>query len=75
MPDSRIANNGGSGRVDQAKLRKIAGDWGRMTERQRAQAMQEIEELTNGLSLAHQQAFRTYFQRLLDEQARKAGSR
>jgi len=73
MPDSRIANNGGSGRVDQAKLRKLAEGWGRMNERDRAQAMREVDDLTRGLSLQHQDAFRQYFRRLAEEAARKQG--
>jgi hypothetical protein len=75
MPDSQLAQNGGSGRVDQARLRKLAEGWGRMNERQRANAMQEVADLTRGLSLAHQEAFREYFRRIADEQARKASSR
>jgi hypothetical protein len=69
MPESRIANNGGSGRVDQARLRKLAEGWGKMNERERAQAMREVEELTRGLSLAHQEAFRTYFRRIAEREA------
>ncbi len=73
MPDSRLANNGGSGRVDQARIRKLAEGWGRMTERERAQAMREVDDLTRGLSLVHQEAFRDYFRRLAEEAARKQG--
>jgi len=71
MPDSRIANNGGSGRVDQARLRKLAEGWGRMNARERAQAMQEVDDLTRGLSLAHQEAFREYFRRIAEDAARR----
>jgi hypothetical protein len=73
MPDSRIANNGGSGRVDQARLRKLAEGWGRMNARERAQAMQEVDDLTRGLSLAHQEAFREYFRRIAEDAARRQG--
>jgi len=66
MPDSRIANNGGSGRVDQARIRQLAEGWGRMNARERAQAMQEVEDLTRGLSLQHQDAFREYFRRIAE---------
>ena len=69
MQDSTRANNGGSGRVDQARLRKLAEGWGKMDQKQRAQAMREVEELTRGLSLAHQEAFRAYFQRMADREA------
>jgi hypothetical protein len=71
MPDSRIANNGGAGRVDQARLRKLAEGWGRMNERERAQAVREVDDLTRGLSLAHQEAFREYFRRTAEEAARR----
>ena len=69
MRESQIANQGGSGRVDQARLRKLADGWGKMDQKQRAQAMREVEELTRGLSLAHQEAFRAYFQRMADREA------
>jgi hypothetical protein len=71
MPDSRIANNGGSGRVDQRRIQKLAEGWGKMNEAQRAQAMQEVSDLTRGLSLAHQEAMREYFRRLVDESLRR----
>jgi len=74
MPESRIANNGGPGRVDQARIRKLAEGWGRMNQRERAQAMQEVEDLTRGLSLAHQEAFREYFRRIA-EASQKSASR
>ena len=64
MQDSNIANNGGTGRVDPAKLRKLEEGWGKMTERQRAEAMQQLEDLTRGLSPAHQEAYRNYFRNL-----------
>jgi hypothetical protein len=73
MPDSQLAQNGGPGRVDQARIRKLAEGWGRMTERERAQAMREVEDLTRGLTLAHQEAFREYFRRLAEEAARRQG--
>jgi hypothetical protein len=71
MPDSRIANNGGTGRVDPARIRKLAEGWGKMNEAQRAQAMQEVADLTRGLSLAHQEAVREYFRRIVDDQIRR----
>jgi hypothetical protein len=61
--------------VDQARLRKLAEGWGRMDAAQRAQAMRELEDLTRGLSLAHQEAFREYFRRVSDESARRQGTR
>ncbi len=73
MPDSRIANNGGRGTVNEARLRKLAEGWGRMNQAERAQAMREVEELTRGLSLAHQDAFREYFRRLAEASSRRNG--
>jgi hypothetical protein len=71
MPDSQLATQGGSGRVDEARIRRLASGWGKMNERERAQAMREVEDLTRGLSLAHQEAFRDYFRRLAEDAARK----
>ena len=75
MPDSRLANNGGSGRVDQARIRQLAAGWGRMSERERAQALREVDDLTRGLSLVHQEAFRDYFRRMANEAAGRQGPR
>lgn len=47
MPDSNIANQGGTGRVDPVKFRKILDGWGRMQPREQARA---IQELTRGMS-------------------------
>jgi hypothetical protein len=75
MPDSMLPGGGGTGRVDQAQLRRMAEGWGKMNERERAQAMQQVEDLTRGLSLAHQEAIRDYFRRLAEDASRKQGSR
>ena len=69
MPDSRLANNGGSGRVDQARLRKLAEGWGKMDQRQRTEAMREVEELTRSLAPAYREAFQEYFRRMADREA------
>ncbi len=73
MPDSRIATNGGQGRVDQRRIQKLAEGWGKMNEAQRAQAMQEVADLTRGLSLAHQEQYRDYFRRLTEDALRRNG--
>jgi hypothetical protein len=70
-----LPGGGGTGRVDQAKLRQLAEGWGRMSERQRAEAMQQVAELTRGLSLAHQEAIREYFRRLAESGNTQPGSR
>jgi hypothetical protein len=74
MQDSRLANNGGSGRVDQARLRKLAEGWGKMDQRQRAEAMREVEELTRSLAPAYREAFQEYFRRMADREARRQSS-
>jgi len=66
MQDSNIANGGGTGRVDQARLRKMAEGWGKMNERERARTMQEVDDLVRGLSQTHQEAYREYFRRLAE---------
>jgi len=71
MQDSNIATNGGTGRVDQAKLRKLAEGWGKMTENQRAAALQEVANLTANLSLTHQEQYRDYFRRLAELEVAK----
>lgn len=59
--DSGIANQGGTGRVDQAKLTKLREEWGRMPPREQARALQE---LTQGMSSRHREAIENYFRNL-----------
>jgi hypothetical protein len=61
MQDSVIANNGGSGRVDPAKMRKLMEGWGKMQRRDREQA---LLELTRGMSPRHREAIENYFRNL-----------
>jgi hypothetical protein len=61
MQDSNIATNGGDGRVDPAKLRKLVDGWGRMGPREQARALQE---LTQGMSPRHREAIENYFRNL-----------
>ena len=68
MQDSQIVNQGGSGKVDQAKLRKLVDGWGKLQERDRAQA---IQELTRGMSSRHREAIENYFRNLADASKRK----
>jgi hypothetical protein len=65
MQDSNIANNGGSGRVDPIKMRKLVDGWGKLPERERAQALQE---LTRGMSARHREAIENYFRNLAQGQ-------
>jgi len=69
MPDSQIANNGGSGNVDSKRLKKIAAKWGSLPEKERKRVLQD---LTRGMSNKHAQAIQNYFRRLGNAQrARK----
>ena len=68
MQDSQIANNGGKGTVDQAKLRKMVDGWGKLQERDRARALQD---LTRGMSSAHREAIENYFRNLADASKRR----
>jgi hypothetical protein len=61
MPDSQIATNGGSGRVDVARLQKITDQWGKMLPGERAKAMQEIQDMMQHMSPIHREAFERYF--------------
>jgi len=61
MQYSRIANNGGPGRVDPVKMRKLQAQWGNMQPREQARALQE---LTRGLSPRHREAIENYFRNL-----------
>jgi hypothetical protein len=61
MQDSQIGTNGGDGNVEQAKLRKLMAEWGRLPERERARALQD---LTRGLSSSHREAIENYFRNL-----------
>jgi len=68
MQDSRIANNGGAGHVDQAKLRRLVDGWGKMQERDRARA---VQDLTRGMSLRHREAIENYFRNLAEASNRR----
>jgi hypothetical protein len=71
LPDSILPQHGGTGKVDQAKLRKLEDGWGKMTPRERAEAMQQLDELTRGLAPAYQEAYRNYFRNLATEPAKQ----
>jgi signal transduction histidine kinase len=47
--------------VDDKKLRDLGNRWGEMTERERAEAMQE---LTTGLSQVNRQVIENYFRNI-----------
>jgi hypothetical protein len=74
MQDSQIAKNGGSGRVDTARLKKITETWGKMLDGERAKAMQELQDLVNGLSPIHREAFERYFEEINNQAIRSTNS-
>ncbi len=61
MPDSTLPQQGGTGRVDPVKMRKLVEEWGRMPPREQARALQE---LTQGMSARHREAIENYFRNL-----------
>jgi hypothetical protein len=67
MQDSVIANNGGQGRVDTVKMRKLMAGWGKMQPREQAKA---VQELTRGLDPRHREAIENYFRNLAQIQRR-----
>jgi len=65
MQDSQIVKQGGPGRVDPVKMRKLMERWGQMQPRQQTQA---IQELTRGMSPRHREAIENYFRNLAQVQ-------
>jgi hypothetical protein len=68
MPDSRLANNSGPGNVDPKKLEGLAKDWGKLPEKQRAEAMQE---LTRDLPPKYREVIESYFRKLAASESSK----
>ncbi|MCS7045294.1 MAG: hypothetical protein NZO58_02950 [Gemmataceae bacterium] len=65
---SGIVNQGGTGMIDQAKLKKLMENWGSLPPRERTQALQE---LTQGMSQRHREAIENYFRNLANTQTRR----
>jgi hypothetical protein len=61
MPESRIANNGGTGRVDPQRMKALLEQWGKLPPREQARALQE---LTRGMSPRHREAIENYFRNI-----------
>jgi hypothetical protein len=61
MQDSRIATNSGPGNVDQKRLEGLAKAWGKLPEKQRAEAM---EELKRDLPPRYREAIESYFKKM-----------
>ena len=61
MADSNIATNSGPGNVDPKKLRNLAQQWGKLPEKERAKAMQDmIQEMP----VRHREIIENYFRKL-----------
>jgi hypothetical protein len=65
--ESGIANQGGTGKVDPAKMRKLVERWGILPPREQAKALQE---LTQGMSPRHREAIENYFRNIAQAQRR-----
>ena len=68
MPDSRLAKNSGPGSVDPKKLEGLAKQWGKLPEKQRAEAMQE---LTRDLPPKYREVIESYFRKLAASESSK----
>ena len=66
--ESGIRNQGGTGTVDQAKLKRLVDSWGTLPPREQARALQE---LTQGMSQRHREAIENYFRNIANAQSRK----
>lgn len=65
MQDSNIAKNGGPGNVDPKKLRGLAQAWGKLPEKERAKAMQD---LVRDMPPRHRELIENYFKKLAQSQ-------
>jgi hypothetical protein len=61
LKDSRIVRNTGPGRVDPKHLEYLAQNWGKLPEKERAQAMQD---LTRDMPPKYREVFESYFRKL-----------
>jgi len=64
MPDSRIANLKGAGNVTEKDLQKMAVGWGKLPEKERAAA---IQELTRDMPPKYREVIETYFRKIASE--------
>jgi hypothetical protein len=65
MRDSNIATNGGPGNVDPKKLKNVLQGWGKLPEKERAQAMQD---LIRDMPERHREIIENYFKKLAQSQ-------
>lgn len=68
LPDSALPQDGGTGKVDVVKLKKVTEQWGSLPPRERQQVLQE---LTQGMSARHREAIENYFRNLAEAQNKK----
>ncbi len=61
MQDSQVATNSGPGNVDAKKLKGLAESWGKMPEKERAKALQEI---IKDMPPRHREITENYFKKL-----------
>jgi len=66
--ESGIANAGGPGVVEKAKLKNLVEQWGNLPPREQARALQE---LTQGMDPRHRESIENYFRNLAVAQNRK----
>ena len=68
MKDSQIARTSGPGRVDPKKLENLAQNWGKLPEKERAQAMQD---LTRDMPAKYREVVENYFKKLAASESNK----
>ncbi len=68
MQDSRIATNGGQGKVTEKKLRELAENWGSLPEAERARAMMELQR---DLPDRYKEVIENYFKALSKTQSNR----
>jgi hypothetical protein len=68
MKDSHIGRNSGPGRVDPKNLEKVAKEWGKLPEKERARAMQE---LTRDMPPKYREVIESYFRKLAASESNK----
>jgi hypothetical protein len=61
MKDSRIGGMSGPGKVDPKHLKELAEGWGKLPEKERARAMQE---LTRDMPPQYRDVIESYFRKL-----------
>jgi hypothetical protein len=64
MPDSVVAKNGGKGNVSEKDLKQMAQGWGKLPEKDRAEA---IQQLTRDMPPKYREVIETYFRKIASE--------